>query len=176
MLCERCKENEAKVRLIESIDGEIRGTWLCDNCAKNIGDLSDVKISTWEKISFDRVLNDLFNEILTKDENSVDCVCKACGKSYKEFREKNMLGCDKCYYYFKDNLVSIIKRNQNSIEHIGKIPKREGKIIRKKKKIKRLKTNIEEAISIEDYEKAAVLRDEIFNLEKELKEGVSCDE
>ena len=87
-----------------------------------------------------------------------------------------MLGCDKCYYYFKDNLVSIIKRNQNSIEHIGKIPKREGKIIRKKKKIKRLKTNIEEAISIEDYEKAAVLRDEIFNLEKELKEGVSCDE
>lgn len=176
MLCERCKKNEAKVRLIKSVNGEIKGTWLCDNCARNIGDLSDVKTSTWEKISFDKVLNDIFSEILVRDENSVDFVCKSCGTTYQEFIEKNMLGCDKCYYYFKDKLIPIIKRNQNNIEHIGKIPEREGIIIRKKKKIKKLKTDIEEAIVIENYEKAAVLRDEIFDLEKQLKEGVSYDE
>lgn len=176
MLCERCKKNEAKVRLIESIDGEMRGIWLCDNCAKNIGDLSDVKISSLKKISFDKVLDDIFNEILAKNENLEDLICESCGKSYKEFREKNMLGCDKCYYYFREKLISIIKRNQNSIEHIGKIPVRGGEVIRKKKKIERLKTDIEKAISIENYEKAAVLRDEIFDLERELKEGVSYEE
>ena len=170
MLCERCKKNEAKVRLIESIDEEVRGIWLCDKCAKNIGNLSNIKIP------FDKVLDDIFNEILSKHENTVDFICKSCGKSYKEFRENNILGCDKCYYYFGDNLVSIIKKNQNNIEHIGKIPKREGKVIRKKKKIKKLKADIEEAISIENYEKAAVLRDEIFSIEKELKEGVGYDE
>ena len=175
MLCERCKKNEANVRLIENIGEEVRGIWLCDNCAKSIGNLSDVKISPLEKISFDKVLDDIFNEILAKNDN-YDLVCESCGKNYKEFREKNMLGCDKCYYYFIENLIPIIKRNQNGIEHIGKIPIRGGESIRKKKRIKQLKTDIEEAISIENYEKAAVLRDEIFDLEKELKEGVSCDE
>ncbi len=176
MLCERCNKNKANIRLIENIGEDVREIWLCDNCAKCIGSLSDVKISSLGKISFDKVFNDIFNEILAKNENLDDLVCEYCGKSYKEFREKNMLGCDKCYYYFIEKLMPVIKRNQDGIEHIGKIPIRGGRAIRKKKRIKQLKTDIEEAISIENYEKAAVLRDEIFDLEKELKEGVSCDE
>lgn len=175
MLCERCNKNEAKIHLIKSINGDKTSIWLCDDCVKKIRELSIMQSSDWESISFNEIINNIFDEFLSKDENVTNLVCKACGTTYEEIKERSILGCNKCYYYFKDNLIPIIKRHQGNIEHIGKIPKREGVIIKKKKKIKKLKIDIEKAIVIEDYEKAAVLRDEIWDLEKELKEGVSND-
>ncbi|MGG7079617.1 UvrB/UvrC motif-containing protein [Clostridium sardiniense] len=175
MLCERCNKNEAKIHLIKSINGDKTGVWLCDNCAKIFGELSIVKSSDGKGLSFNKIINSLLENFPLKDEKVTNLVCKACGTTYEEVKEKRILGCNKCYYYFKDNLIPVIKRNQGNIEHIGKIPKREGVIIKKKKKIKKLKSDIEKAIVIEDYEKAAVIRDEIWDLEKELKEGVGND-
>ncbi len=175
MLCERCNQNEAKIHLIKSINGDKTGIWLCDNCAKIFGELSIVKSSDWKRLSFNKIINSIFEDFPLKDEKVTNLVCKACGTTYEEVKEKRILGCDKCYYYFIDNLTQAIKKNQGNIEHIGKIPKREGIIIKKKKKIKKLKNDIEKAIAIEDYERAAVLRDKIWDLEKELKEGVSND-
>lgn len=175
MLCERCNKNEAKIHLIKSINGDKTGVWLCDSCAKVFGELAIVKSSDWKSISFNKIINSLFEGTRLKDEKVTNLVCKACGTTYEEVKEKRILGCDKCYYYFRDNLNKLIKKNQGNIEHIGKIPKREGIIIKKRKEIKKFKNDIQKAIVIEDYEKAAVLRDKILDLEKELKEGVSND-
>ena len=161
MLCEICKKNQANVHMVKIINGVKEEISVCDDCAK--------KTDGFETpFSFQSLLSgimDYINSQSITDEAS-ELICKNCGNSYTDFKEKGLLGCDRCYSNFSSTLTPIVKRVQGNIEHVGKIPKRAGKDLVEKRKIMTLKEELKKAIEIEEYEKAAELRDKIREMQK----------
>ena len=160
MLCERCKKNEATIHVIKIVNGKKSEAMLCENCAKQLSQIPlNIPSSKKSNLSFDDILGGFF-DVLDKN-NKVEIVCKNCGLTYSEFKKTGNLGCSECYESFKDMLNPRIKRIQGDTEHIGKIPVREESQVIKIKRIKRLKEELQKAVIKEEYEKAAVIRDEI---------------
>lgn len=160
MLCERCNKNEATIHLIKIINGKKTETMLCEKCAK---ELSDIPLKNTNdnknKLSFENIISSFFDTL--DKNNKVEIVCKNCGMTYSEYKKMGTLGCSECYESFKDFLNPRIKRIQGDIEHIGKIPLREESQVIQRRRIKKLKEELQKAIIKEEYEKAAVIRDEI---------------
>ena len=61
-----------------------------------------------------------------------------------------------------------LRRVHGDSRHVGKVPARGGEKVMVKKKIEGLKYQLQKAIGVEDYEKAAEIRDEIKDAEKML--------
>lgn len=171
MLCERCKKNDASVHIAKIINGVKQEINLCEKCAKEVGTFSTpIDMSFASPFTFQNILGgimDYISEPLEKGTDNIP-VCKNCGTNYAEFKEKGLLGCSECYNDLGPILMPIIKRVQGNIQHVGKIPKRAGKNILEKKKIEELKDELQKAIDLEEYEKAAEIRDKIRELKNEI--------
>lgn len=85
--------------------------------------------------------------------------------TYSQFKASGQLGCAECYQSFSSYLRPMFKRIQGDLEHIGKVPKRSGIKLVEKKKYVNLKKELQKAILEEEYERAAVLRDKIKDIE-----------
>jgi len=81
--------------------------------------------------------------------------CPDCGIKFMEFRAGGRLGCPQDYWVFAKGLMPLLQRYHGTTRHIGKMARRhEGAMDRL-----RLRTRLREAISGEEYEEAARLRD-----------------
>lgn len=163
MLCEICKKNEATVHITKIINGEKQEVNICDECAKRS---EGFNIST--PFSIQNVLNGIMDCIYQTGgiPNDVDPKCENCGTTFSEFKKSGLLGCNQCYKKFSKMLMPVIKRMQGNVEHVGKIPEKYGKSISEKKKIATLKEELQKAIALEEYEKAAEIRDTIRDIQK----------
>ena len=94
--------------------------------------------------------------------------CPDCGMTIAQYKEAGLLGCPTCYETFADHLEHIIARVQdNHSQHIGRSPCTEGTDIGRHLEVRRLLKQLDTAVTQEDYENAANLRDRI----RELHEG-----
>lgn len=169
MLCDKCKRNNASVHIVKIINGAKQEVNFCEDCAResNEIDISDT-LKFDNTFSFQNILSglvDYFNQSQSETK-PVQVACPACGTTYGDFKKRGFLGCDNCYKYFTTALVPVIKRVQGNIEHVGKIPLKAGKDIVEKKKLMKLKEELQKSILMEEYERAAKLRDEIRELQK----------
>jgi protein arginine kinase activator len=172
MLCEKCKKNEAKINLITVINGQKHEIWLCENCGRDIANIPFFN-PVIQNINFP--LQGVLSELLTNvDSNKAnidngnkvkEIVCLSCGLTYDEFKKTGRLGCSDCYREFKVVLEPRIKSLQAGVKHVGKIPKIKGKELVQKRKLKDLKEEMQKLIVSEEYERAAIVRDEIRKLE-----------
>jgi protein arginine kinase activator len=165
-------KNEANVHITKIINGQKQEIHLCDKCAKDIEGIdmgTDFEFDA--PFSIQNLLSGMMDYInqnqSSQNKFKQDLICKNCGTSYKEFKESGLLGCSNCYESFRSTLMPVVKRLQADTKHIGKIPKRIGKDIVKKRKINNLKQQLQKSIALEEYEKAAELRDTIRDLQKE---------
>ncbi|MFA5881294.1 MAG: UvrB/UvrC motif-containing protein, partial [Eubacteriales bacterium] len=78
------------------------------------------------------------------------------------------LGCPTCYDVFENKLDPVLRRIHGNPRHTGKIPKRTGGTIELRREIEELKRELQAAITSEEYEKAAEVRDKIRGLENKL--------
>lgn len=174
MLCERCNKNQANIHIVKVINGIKQEVHLCDKCAKE----QEVNISPIEheidgSIYFQNILSGIMDYInqSADDVKRSEAVCDNCGMTYSEFKEKGLLGCDKCYTTFKTVVAPMIKRVQRSEEHIGKVPKKGGKELMDRRTLLKLKEELQKSILEEEYEKAAELRDKIKELQGVMERG-----
>jgi protein arginine kinase activator len=170
MLCEKCKKNEAKVNLVTVVNGEKHEIWLCENCVKDISNIPFFSsISQNGSLPFQGMLTEILSSVGSKaniDNNNVnEIVCPNCGLTYDEFKKTGRLGCSDCYEAFRVVLEPRIKSLQAGVKHIGKIPHMKSEEIVRRKKLKDLKVEMQKLIVTEEYERAAVVRDEIKKLE-----------
>jgi protein arginine kinase activator len=93
--------------------------------------------------------------------------CPVCGMSFYEFRQTGRLGCPNDYDYFPKQLEALILNIHGETQHIGKVPKRAQKGTNRKTLLIKLRRDLEDAVLYEDYERAAVLRDKIKEMETE---------
>lgn len=171
MLCDICKKNEANVHITRIVNGVKQELNICEKCAKDMGDVGfdGEMINFNSPFTFQNILSglvDYINQSVPTEESS-ELVCKNCGTTYSEFREKGFLGCSECYKNFSSTLMPIIKRVQGNVEHTGKIPEKLGKDLIEKRQLLKLKEDLNKAVAAEEYEKAAQIRDKIKEIQNE---------
>lgn len=169
MLCDKCKKNNASVHIVKIINGDKQELNLCEDCARQNNEIDITDTFKFDNtFSFQNILSglvDYFNQGQNGNKPT-QASCPICGTTYSDFKKRGLLGCDNCYRYFNSDLIPVIKRVQGNTEHIGKVPLKAGKDIVEKRRLIKLKEELQKAILMEEYEKAAKLRDEIRALQK----------
>ena len=170
MLCDKCKKNEAKINLVKIINGEKQQIWLCEECAKNISNIPFLSsIPDGAGFPFQEILNGLLTGVENAkpkmEKEKIKPVCLTCGLTYDEFQKTKKAGCSDCYIVFKDSIKSIIKNVYGEKTYKGRIPSKAHKELFQRDKLKNLKHKLQILIEQEEYEKAAVIRDEIRKIE-----------
>jgi protein arginine kinase activator len=165
MLCDICKENEAKVHLTQIVEGKMQKVDLCESCAKDKG------VSDPTGFSLADLLLGLgaAEELKTAGESGASVRCPACGFTQVDFKKTGRLGCPECYHVFQSGLQSLMKAMHKSEQHVGKVPRRAMRNQELGGKLKSLESQLKKAVEEEKYEEAAVLRDQIRSLESEMK-------
>ena len=108
--------------------------------------------------------------------------CVGCGQSYAHFKKHGLLGCPACYQTFEGRLGPMIERaHEGACNHVGKVPKRAlhncraatdpsrietllGDVRQREERLESLRQRLAKSIHDEEYEKAAMLRDELTRL------------
>lgn len=170
MLCEICNKKDATIHVTKIINGNKQELNICTGCADKMGELNIVPdMDIISPFSFQNIVSGLMDyvNINTSKNKGLDLVCKNCGLAYREFKEKGLLGCSECYSSFKETILSVIKGVQGNTDHYGKVPKTSGEEILKKRKLLKLKEQLQKAIVSEEYERAAEIRDKIREVEND---------
>jgi protein arginine kinase activator len=166
MLCQRCGQKEATVHLTKIVNGEKTELFLCEDCAKETGQLP---FNEYDPFSFQNLLKGILNpELSSVSGSGMESTCSRCGLDYKEFSQEGLFGCPECYNAFADRLDPLLKRIHGSNHHNGKVPKRRGGTLRVRREIEELRVRLQKEVDRENFEKAAELRDQIHELEAQL--------
>lgn len=178
MTCDSCQKKNASIYLTQLVDGKMQKVNLCEQCAEEKGvtdpagfALADLLKGTGtQSLSPSAVMNDDGDQ------------CSQCGFTQSDFKKTGRFGCSHCYQVFHSGLDHLLEAMHRHSEHRGKIPihfvdtrsttiKSEAVLA----DISELNELLNEAITVEDYEKAARLRDSISQLKKTATE-VNADE
>jgi len=149
--CEICGKRRAVTRVRKVIGGVVKEAWVCEKCI--------LKAGINDQLPQDQETKGTY----TIKKSSLEKVCPNCLLTLTELKRTGLLGCQKCYEVFEDEIEELALRFHGVSSHLLKsivdvnFPKPD---------ILELKKRLEIAIKLERYEEAAKLRDEIRRLEK----------
>jgi protein arginine kinase activator len=163
MKCEVCKKSAATVHLTDVSNNEKRELHLCESCAKTQG--VTIKSYLNKEPSASDLLNTLAQSQAGPGTAEKDLVCPHCRVTYRTFRSTGKFGCPHDYVVFKKPLLSLLEKIHGKVEHVGKVPSRTSDEIARQQELRSLRSDLERAVRGEAYEKAAEIRDKIYDLE-----------
>jgi len=161
--CEICGKRDATIELTDLVDGKPVERRLCEQCYN--------KQEGVPPLSPSRILNQLIGAVAPELHQLATRQCPSCGINYLEFRQTLNLGCPKDYEVFAPALDQLLERIHGSNRHVGRVPRGAAQRGVREAKLEVLRRELEQAVSAEDYERAALLRDEIKELEQDLARG-----
>ena len=159
MKCDVCHERDALVYIQQVMGKEKVELHLCEQCAKERGITAG---SEKLELSLGSLLSDL---ISAKPEGEKPVVCPSCQRTVEEVIKTQKIGCAECVKTFDRELREMISKSGEPGQHVGKFPRRLKAYKTYLVDIARLKRGLKDAVGREDYERAAVLRDKIRELE-----------
>lgn len=166
MLCDVCNKREAMVHLTEIINEKVTKLHLCEECAREKGEEMETHFGLTDLLSG---LADL--GVVQEASLKKEIKCASCGFTLADFRKVGRLGCPKCYDAFQAQLAPLLRRIHGQDRHIGKLPFKVsgGKLSEDAKELHSLKIKLQKAISLEEFEEAAALRDKIKKIEENIR-------
>lgn len=174
-MCEECQIRPATVHITKIVNNEKTQMHLCEECAKqkHLAFSSGFSPFGFDGSGFS--IGKLLSSFFESPEDSFMGIseeqkCDRCGLTFSEFTKSGRFGCSHCYETFKGQMDPLLRRIHGKTYHIGKVPRRTGGEIRVRNELSRLRGELQEAINAEEYERAAVLRDKIKEIEKTNKE------
>lgn len=176
MRCNICKKDNAIIHIREYTDIGVRRINLCLECALKRGLNTAVD-------NIDLLLADIIKKVLNIPSNrnkvgkkssrqNITIVCPSCGMSLHNFSKELKVGCPICYTVFEKIIDLIIYNYNNSLSYLGKLPDDIKKVTIQRSKLKRLKRELKESLDLEEYMKAAVIRDEIKEIKKTIQKDI----
>ena len=171
MLCQNCKKNEATTHIKRVLNGEATESHLCHTCAQSLG-----YTNFFDDFSFNMpsLFAGLFNDTLPAIGTAYTERCEKCGSSFDDIVKSGYVGCAECYEKFYDKLLPSIQRIHGKARHSGKKPavtavKEEVKPKEKSKDeiIADYEKDMQKAVNEQNFEQAAIIRDEIKKLKGE---------
>ncbi len=165
MLCGLCKQKEATVHLTQIAGEKMQKVDLCEQCAKEKG------VNDPDAFSLaDMLLGLGASQEMEEATGDSSLKCPSCGFSQADFKKSGRLGCAVCYETFSEGLESLLKSMHKGIRHTGKVPAGLRRLTDVKKRLGELQSQLDKSIAQEDFEHAAVLRDDINKLKSDLAE------
>jgi len=155
MLCSVCKAKEATVFYSNLVGGKMQKVDLCEECAKNKG-IDDPMFSLADQLfGLGAALE------IEQASGGAGLKCPACGFTQADFKKAGRLGCPECYRTFAEPLEGLLKTMHKGTRHVGKAPESLRQNRDLSDRLKLLQKKLTKAIEEEDFEEAAILRDEI---------------
>jgi protein arginine kinase activator len=167
--CDQCGK-PATVHLTEIRNGKKIEKHLCENCAQQSEGLPTAKQHT--------PINELLTNFVMAHsglQKEMGVTCDHCGITWAEFRQSGLFGCEHDYLVFEKDLAPLLERaHEGATHHVGKTPARGGAAVapgepakkRRGPDVAKLKKELARAVEVEDYERAAKLRDQIREAEE----------
>jgi protein arginine kinase activator len=156
MLCCICKEREATVHLTQIAGDKMQKVDLCEECAKHKGVNDPAGFSL-----ADLLLGLGASQEIDQSTGGTELKCPKCGFTQADFKKAGRLGCSECYATFADGLEGLLKTMHKGTRHIGKVPLALQQNKDQAERLKTLQKKLAKAIDEENFEQAALLRDEI---------------
>jgi protein arginine kinase activator len=154
MKCQLCNQNEANLQVKQVINGDVREIAVCRECAAKSG-LKESSVP---------MLTDFLFGIGMKPQAQPldeDKACAECHMRYSDFRKGSLLGCPACYESFAAELEPLLDSIHEGDRHVGKAPAGEVSAA----EIAGLKKRLSRAVTAQDFEQAAQLRDRLREIE-----------
>jgi protein arginine kinase activator len=143
--CDECGLFPANINLTRIQGNESKSLCLCEACAKQHG----IHVTPGDA--------ELPNSI---PEVAEERVCASCGLKLSDFTGKGWLGCAACYRVFDKEIEEFFRRVHGSLVHNGKKYHK----VYGGNDFRRLRHELDNAIMNEEFERAALLRDELHGL------------
>lgn len=156
MLCMVCKTNAAKVHLTQIVGDKIQKVDLCEECAKSKG----VNDPTGFSLA-DLLLGLGAAQEIAAGAGGEEVRCPNCGFTQVDFKKAGRLGCSQCYTTFAEGLEGLLKTMHKGTKHVGKAPAAFRQARDLADRLKHLEKKLDRAVTAEDFEQAANLRDQI---------------
>ncbi len=156
MLCCICKEKEATVHLTQIAGDKVQKVDLCEECAKTKGVNDPTAFSL-----ADLLLGLGASQEIEQAGGGTEVKCSRCGFTQADFKKAGRLGCPECYRTFSEPLEALLKTMHKGTRHVGKVPESLRHSRDLSDRLRLLQKRLTKAIEAEDFEEAAILRDEI---------------
>ena len=172
MMCQSCGQRTATTHIKTVINGQLTEAHLCSQCAKKQG--YGNMLGDWSGFG------SLLGGLLTGTETAAqEKRCPGCGASFRQIKGSGKIGCGECYNTFRTQLIPVIERIHGTVQHKGKIPGGSARMVQEKNvqlantgqktvrvsEADRKRQELKAAIERQDFEQAAILRDQIKELE-----------
>lgn len=165
MKCENCHEREATMHITTGKGFSKKEQFLCEQCAD---ESFSTQYSSFSDDSFNihQLLKSLaHHKNITEQEQSAER-CDTCGSTIETILQNGKFGCSECYESFGDKVQEIVTRVQHHQHaHVGKVPTRSAEHLKVKRQLDGLKHKLNELVDEQEFEEAAVVRDEIKAIE-----------
>lgn len=156
---------QAAICFIRIVDQIVKKTYKCESCFTL--DNSPLLVS---------------DPLKTHSQKDTLITCANCNTSWQKVLTLQKMGCPQCYQSFKNTLILYLKENEalspnffssdfSSSLHLGHSPY-SNQTITPILQLITLKETLKEMLKTEEYEQAAILRDQI----QQLKNQGFCDE
>ena len=188
MQCDYC-DSKATVFFTQIIDGNSKKSCLCEECATKQGVtdpegflLGDIKPPSDSGSDTSGPNSDPKDPGLQIDVNmggetseantSTNApypygnpgICPGCGFAFDDLKKTGRLGCSQCYQFFRSEIKNNLGGMHVGTSHSGRVPEGMLEAFEHRQRLEQLQQEMNEAISDENYEKAAGLRDQISQL------------
>jgi len=179
MLCDICAKKKATVHLTEIVDEQMSEMHLCEDCAHTKSAQMEQQFGLADLLAG---LSDFGKQV--KDAPQVKLECTGCGLSYDDFKKFGRLGCSECFTSFHEQMGVLLKKIHGSNRHLGKTPAgfvptaasstaspnagtSPAVATTTVPTLADLRQQLQQAIMDEDFERAALLRDKIREMERD---------
>jgi len=168
MLCDECKKNQASVRLVAIVDGHKTEKNLCAACMAR----QKLEARVLGRDGVQSMLSAIWSGVHKATARQFPgLACSRCGTAYDDFLKSGKLGCAQCYHEFREQLEPLLLRLHGATQHAGRVPETAGEAVIGRTRIEQLRREMDLAVACEDFEAAALLRDELRDLTAMVRAG-----
>jgi len=151
------------VHLTQIAGDKMQKVDLCEECAKNKGVNDPAGFSL-----ADLLLGLGASDQMEQSAGGSELRCPKCGFTQADFKKAGRLGCSECYNTFAEGLEGLLKTMHKGTHHVGKVPHSLQQNKELTERLKALQKKLAKAIEEENFEQAALLRDEIRQMSNKL--------
>lgn len=174
--CQACGARPAIVEFVQVTGDQRREMSLCRECALSIGMRSQVE--AFQRLSQLLMQQPAMTEITDEMRAALGTTCRRCGLVFEEFVKSGLLGCPECYSEFHDLLKPVLRRLHGVTRKVAEkkaepVQSALPRAARSEQRIamgdsaesrEQLEMQLNLALLEENYERAAVIRDQLKKL------------